>query len=154
MWGFTRLTFHKFWVKMKPYQNPEFGDKLLTNQAWKFIHNLIESIIKVSFPYQKSKVPYLGLLDLLPPLLLSFFFFLLYGFSPNLRPNLVFKIPCLLRPCLALQKPIFGFICFICFLVLQLLTIWISISLYFILASNLLNPCLLGPFLDKLQFCP
>ena len=55
-----------------------------------------------------------------------------------MRPILVFKIPYLLRPCLAFQNPFLGSY-HNCIFVPQLLAICISSSFYCILASHLLG---------------
>ena len=140
--GFYQPYFQESKVWIQFYQNLSFGVKILTIQSLKIpcdpykihtqssFHTKIQSSITCwldlgssIFSSSSSSSPLLSSLRVLS----------------NLRPNLVFKIPCLLRPCLAFQKPIFGLSFIICKKVLQFLAIYSSISFYCILASNLLG---------------
>ena len=102
----------KIWMQF--YQNPNFGDKILTIQSLKIpcdpykihtqssFHTFLLDLLFLFFSASSSSSSSLLLL-----------LHVLFSF-PKMRPILVFKFHVLLRPCLALQKPIFGLSFIIC----------------------------------------
>ena len=155
--GFYQPYFQESKVWIQYYQNPSFGDKILTIQNFKIPCDPYKIHTQSSFHTKNPKFHTLACLILAPPssslLLLFSFSFTFCSFFPN-ETNFWSLNPCLLRPCLALQKPIFGLSFIICKKVPPCLTICISSSQICILAHSLFNLCLLSPFLDQLQNCP
>ena len=88
---------------MQFYQNPSFWRQAIIHTKPLKFHR---SILRFSFHTLACLASLLFFSSSLPlPLLLPFF--LLYGFSPNFRPNLVLN-PNFIRLCLALKNPFLG----------------------------------------------
>ena len=149
--GFYQPYFQESKVWIQFYQNPSFGDKILTIQSLKIpcdpykIHAQSSFHTKIQSSIQNHIVPYLGLIplsssSLLPLPLLYFSLFPLSRFVPFPNETNFWSLNhVLLRPCLALQKPIFGLTFSNCILVLHLLTICNLAYVISTLASNLVE---------------
>ena len=159
--GYTNLNFKKSKVRIQFYQNPRFRDKILTISSLKFHVIHTKSILKVISIQKKnqSSIPWLAWL--LFSSSLPFFFsssssssLLLPSGSPQMRPIWSFKNPDFVKALFGPLKTHF-WVKF-AYLLLSPPTLGHLYSKFslFHFGLKLINSCLLGPFLDKFQFCP